>query len=88
MHSLQSIAGLRLSATRPQHCLLRCPLRHTAHTATLSAGGHCAPGCACANCYNHEGAAEAVAQARAVVLAKDPRAFETKVRAGQAALVA
>lgn len=44
-----------------------------------TAGGYCAPGCACANCYNHESEAAVVQKARQVVLAKDPKAFETKV---------
>eukprot|EP00887_Chlorella_sp_A99_P002664 scaffold6.g2664.t1 len=47
----------------------------------LPAGGFCAPGCTCANCMNSEVELGQVQAARAVVLAKDPRAFETKVTA-------
>lgn len=47
----------------------------------MLAGGFCAPGCACANCRNHADEAAVVQQARAVVLAKDPQAFEKKASA-------
>lgn len=61
------------------------PITHlTARPPT--AGGYCAPSCTCLSCSNTPAEFEAVQAAREIVLAKNPRAFEVKVRL-QAVLV-
>lgn len=55
--------------SHPPPASLHCP-----------AGGYCAPSCTCLSCSNTPAEFEAVQAAREVVLAKNPRAFEIKVR--------
>lgn len=45
----------------------------------FAAGGYCLPGCQCFNCLNTVTEAVVVERARAVILSKNPRAFNDKV---------
>lgn len=58
----------------------RSPALRRPHPST--AGGYCGPSCTCLSCSNTPTDFEAVQAAREVVLAKNPRAFEVKVRLG------
>lgn len=51
----------------------------------FAASGLCGPHCTCRNCKNTLGTSRFVQEARSIVLSRDPRAFESKVRqsAGQ-----
>lgn len=50
----------------------------------FASSGFCGPDCTCKNCQNSQLTASVVHDARETVLARDPRAFEPKVRNSQA----